>query len=105
MNDYKEGVGFISFGKPKDKNESADFEIYGIYVHPKYWGKGIGYKLMEFVMNSIKKLEPSGKIVLWTMEKNRLSQNFYYRFGFNKNGKSRTSKRNDDFFEEVQFEI
>jgi len=105
LDEDEEGVGFISFGKPKDKNELADFEIYGIYVHPKYWEKGIGYKLMKHAMNFIKELDSSAKIVLWTMSKNKLSQNFYYRVGFNKNGKSRTSKRNDETFEEVQFEI
>ena len=105
LNEYEEGLGFISFGKPKDKNELADFEIYGIYVHPQYWKKGIGFKLMKYGINSMKKLNPSAKIVLWTMRGNKLSQSFYNRFGFSKNGESRTSKRNDETFEEVQFEI
>ena len=105
IDEFGKGLGFISFGKPKDKNESASIEIYGIYVHPDYWGKEIGYKLMVFAINSICQLKPSAKIVLWTMNKNKLSKKFYNRFGFRLNGNSRTSRRNDESFDEVQFEL
>ena len=105
LNEFKEGLGFISYGKPKDKNEIADFEIYGIYVHPKHWKKGIGYELMNYAINSIKQLNPSSKIVLWTLDKNKISQKFYSRFGFNQNEKRRMSSRKNETFEEVQFEM
>lgn len=105
LNEYEEGIGFISYGKPKNKTEIADFEIYGIYVHPKYWGKGVGYELMKFTIDSIVQLNPSAKIILWTMNKNNMSKKFYCRFGFKENDKSRISKRNDERFEEIQFEI
>ena len=99
------GLGFISFGKPKDKNEEADFEIYGIYVHPSYWGKKIGFHLMEFGIESIRKINPFSKIILWTMEENKLSCNFYNRYGFIENGKYRMAERNNEPFKEIQFEL
>jgi len=105
LDESGEGVGFVSYGKPKMKNEIADFEIYGIYVHPKCWGKRIGYKLMDFAIDKLAELNPSAKIILWTMEQNELSKKFYHRFGFIENGKHRISKRNDESFEEIQFEI
>jgi ribosomal protein S18 acetylase RimI-like enzyme len=82
LNDDNVGLGFISFGEPKDINESADIEIYGIYVHPNYWGRKIGYYLMNFGIDSIMKIYPTAKIVLWTMEDNMLRRNFYKRYGF-----------------------
>jgi len=54
LNEKEEGLGFISLGKPKDKKERADFEIYGIYVHPEYWNRKIGYEIMKFTIDSIK---------------------------------------------------
>ena len=105
LNELGEGVGFISYGKPNNKNETVDFEIYGIYVHPEYWGKRIGYELMKFAVDSLAELKPSAKIILWTMNKNDLSKQFYYRFGFRENGKYRVSERNNENFEEIQFEI
>lgn len=101
----KIGLGFISFGKPKDENEKADFEIYGIYVHPDYWGRGIGFSLMNFALGTMGKKKQSAKIVLWTMAKNVLSGKFYRRYGFLENGKHRMSKRVNESFKEIQFEI
>jgi len=105
LNEDEEGVGFISYGKPKDSNQIADFEIYGIYVHPKYWGNKIGYELMNFALSSIRKIKPSAKTILWTMSKNKRSQKFYKRYGFKESGKSRISQRNREQFEEIQFNL
>jgi len=105
LNENEEALGFISYGAPKDRNETADFEIYGIYVHPKHWKKRIGYKLMKFAISMLKNINPSARIILWTMRKNILSQNFYNQYGFSKNGEIRISKRSNESFEEVQFEI
>lgn len=105
LNEDEIGLGFISFGQPKDKDEKADFEVYGIYVHPNFWGRKIGYNLMKFGIESIWRTIPAAKIVLWTMKENNLSQNFYKRFGFRENGKYRMSQRNNESFKEIQFEI
>jgi len=104
LNESKEGVGFISFGAPKDEEETADFEIYGIYVHPGYWGKSIGHRLMAFGCSKMKESKPTAKIILWTMKDNTLSQRFYLRSGFAESGKKRISERYGETFEEVQFE-
>lgn len=103
LNEAGQGVGFVSYGKPKSDTETADFEIYGIYVHPEYWGAGVGYELMKFAVESLAKLSLSARIVLWTMKENKQSKHFYQRFGYRENGKSRMSKRNNEVFEEIQF--
>lgn len=105
VNEQNKGVGFISYGQPKDQEEAAHFEIYGIYVHPAYWGQGIGYQLMQFAIDAIVAFNPSVKIILWTMHENNLSKKFYKGFGFTETRKRRVSQRNEENFEEIQFEI
>lgn len=104
LDENDKGVGFISFGTPKEKNEIAQYEIYGLYVHPKYWGQGIGFRLMTFAFDELNTINPYAKIVLWTMRKNQISRTFYTRFGFIENGKHRLATRNGESFEEIQFE-
>lgn len=96
-------IGFISFGPPKKKQEDADFEIYGIYVHPNHWKQGIGNALLSFARKSIRQLNPTANIILWTMRKNKISHSFYLKNGFVLSGKSRNSQRNQEYFEEAQF--
>ncbi|MEM9829773.1 MAG: GNAT family N-acetyltransferase [Bacteroidota bacterium] len=57
-------VGFVSFGKPKDKNESADLEIYGIYVHPDYWNQKVGFGLMKSATDYIQQHSMGSKVIL-----------------------------------------
>lgn len=105
LNEDRKGIGFISYGKPKDRSEIADYEIYGIYVHPKYWGNKIGYELMNFALISMRRIKPSSKTILWTMSGNTKSQKFYNQYGFKESGNSRISQRNGEQFKEIQFEI
>lgn len=104
LNENKRGQGFVSYGKPLDGNERADFEIYGIYVDPIYWRNGIGYQLLRFAIDNLSNIKASSKTILWTMKRNELSQNFYKKFGFTESGESRISKRGDDEFEEIKLE-
>lgn len=104
VNDASRALGFISFGKPKDSKESADFEVYGIYVHPEHWGKGLGYDLMKYAVGLMAQ-SSSTRLILWTMFGNQESKIFYQRFGFMLSGATRISRRNSESFKEVQFEL
>ncbi|MEM8968475.1 MAG: GNAT family N-acetyltransferase [Bacteroidota bacterium] len=104
LNEEGKAFGFVSFGKPKDEKESADFEIYGIYVHPDHWNQKVGFKLMKSTTDYIHQHSPKSKVILWVMEKNQRSRKFYKQLGFLSNGSSRISMRNGEEFEEVQYE-
>lgn len=103
--DQGKAVGFVSFGIPKDDQETADWEIYGIYVHPQYWGKGIGYALMKYALDQLKELRKGSEVVLWTMADNVRSTSFYTKYGFSKSKHSRTSSRNGESFIEIQYRM
>ena len=97
-------VGFVSFGKPYDDNEKIQTEIYGIYVHPDFWKKGIGYQLMKNTVLKNSKQENFNGVILWVMTKNTTSRNFYKRFGFSPTKETRISKRNGEQFEEIKYQ-
>ncbi|WKN42422.1 GNAT family N-acetyltransferase [Tunicatimonas pelagia] len=101
----EDAVGFVSFGEPKDEKESADFEIYGIYVHPNYWNRKVGFELMKAAIDRIQQYSPESTVVLWVMKENLRSRKFYERFGFSSNGLNRTSTRNSEAFEEVKYSL
>jgi len=96
-----QAVGFVAFGEPDDEHTESRAEIYGIYVHPDYWKKGIGYKLM---LDAVSKQESSNGVFLWVMTKNEASRKFYQRFGFVPTNETRVSSRNGDQFEEVKYQ-
>lgn len=97
-----EAVGFVSFGSPYDAQETVKAEIYGIYVHPHYWRKKIGYELITAAMKEIRKKDGYNGAILWTMSKNTRSAAFYREVGFRVTNQKRTSQRNGEFFEEVK---
>ena len=84
--DVSEPIGFITFGKCRDKDKTDDFgEIWGLYLDPKRWKKGYGKELMNF---AIRVLRTSGfkNISLWVLEENLNAISFYERLGFSFDG-------------------
>jgi ribosomal protein S18 acetylase RimI-like enzyme len=79
-------VGFTCFGKCRDDDVDDTFgEIWGIYLHPQHWRKGIGAKLMQYGLSCLKN-EGYKKVTLWVLEKNENARKFYERFGFRYDG-------------------
>ncbi|HEY8348648.1 MAG TPA: GNAT family N-acetyltransferase [Clostridia bacterium] len=75
-------VGFICIGKSRDDDLDDTFgEIWGIYLHPAYWRRGIGTKLMLFGLACLKD-EGYERVSLWVLEKNERARRFYEKFGF-----------------------
>lgn len=104
LNSRQQAVGFVAYGPPADNHEPANFELYGLYVHPEYWRRGIGSRLVEYAIAFIRVKHSPTTIVLWTMRENKVSRRFYERCGFKANGKERVSERYQSLFTEVQYE-
>lgn len=51
-------------------------EIMLLYIHPDYWRKGIGKRLMRFAIRLLRKQNIS-KIKIWALKKNLKSRAFY----------------------------
>jgi RimJ/RimL family protein N-acetyltransferase len=79
-------VGLICIGKCRDMDkEDYCGEIWGIYLLPEYWNKGIGYELINWGLDELKKRNYK-KVTLWVLEENLNARRFYEKIGFQHDG-------------------
>jgi len=60
-------------------------EIHEIAVHPDFWGKGVGARLLEAALAFIRK-QGLKRARLWVGEDNWRARQFYRRYGFRETG-------------------
>jgi len=72
-------VGFVRERKLKKKHKSF---IWGMYVSPKFRGKGIAKKLLLELINKAKKVEGLSKVMLSVTHPQEKVLGFYERLGF-----------------------
>lgn len=79
-------IGFATLGKNRDSDKDDSVgEVWGIYIHPDYWGKGYGSKLFDFSISELRK-RGYKEITLWVFEKNQRARTFYEKKGFSFDG-------------------
>ena len=76
-------VGFAAFGPYRGDDLTDTAELDALYVLPEYWGRGIGYALMNAAAG---KLADRPKIALWVLDGNARAIRFYERYGFRFDG-------------------
>lgn len=79
--------GFVIFGDKRDEVDHTAFhpetgEIYAIYVHPDYWGKGVADALIQAALAGLTQAE----VQLWVLEENHRARRFYARYGLYPDG-------------------
>ena len=74
-----EVVGFVHAGKIREAIESADAEIYSLYLLRDSQGRGIGHGLVRAVAAVLQERGFTG-VALWVLERNR-SRGFYENCG------------------------
>jgi len=72
-------VGFVHAGKIREAIESADAEIYSLYLLKDAQGRGIGRALLR-VVSAVLQEQGFKSIALWVLERNR-SRGFYEACG------------------------
>lgn len=75
-------IGFCTLGANRDEDLDDSYgEIWGIYLLPQYWGRGLGKALINW---GIQELAQRGydKISLWVLKDNIIARNFYEKIGF-----------------------
>ena len=98
-------VGWIQGGKNRDEDLSSDVgELGGIYVHPDWQGKGVGSKLMEFFIETLRS-EGYKKATLWVLDTNQKTRNWYESKGWNVEGKTKIEPRDGFELHEVRYSI
>ncbi|MGP9017474.1 GNAT family N-acetyltransferase [Streptomyces sp. BR1] len=82
-----EVIGWGCYGPYRDDEDgqSADGEVYALYVHPGHWSTGAGRVLMgELTARAVADGRPG--LLLWVLERNERARRFYERAGFAPDG-------------------
>ena len=87
----EEVVGFLTLGAARDPDldVSRTGEIWGIYISPDYWRKGVGKRLVEEA-ERILKSRGYENAVLWVLEGNQQARWFCKAMGFSLDGESKS---------------
>ncbi len=80
-------VAFISFGPVRDEglDKNSVGEVYAIYALEEFWDRGIGRKLMEASLATLREMN-SATVKIWLLETNQRAISFYQKFGFSADG-------------------
>lgn len=84
-------IGFMTVGpcRDHDVDKKRTGEIWGIYLLPGFWRKGIGSLLCRHAVHILLSRGYS-EVTLWVLSQNAESRHFYEKMGFNLDGGIRT---------------
>lgn len=77
-------------------------EIYGFYVHPDHWRRGVGRLLMDGAVSGLA-AAGYGEAVLWVLEDNPRARRFYEMTGWRPDGGLSLFSRGDATAPEVRY--
>ena len=80
-------VGFAGYGKCRYDDLLNAGEVFALYILREYYGKKIGYELMNA---AVERLEEYDRIVVRVLEGNERAIGFYERYGFRFDGMKET---------------
>lgn len=89
IEDAGEIAGFCTFGACRDSDTTPQIgEIWGIYLAPGHWRKGLGRAL---ALHAEQQLAARGcrRITLWVFADNRSARGFYEAMGYQSDGQNR----------------
>ena len=84
-------LGFLTVGRCRDADvdREATGEIFGIYLAPQHWRKGLGSSLCRFAEETLRS-RGFRRATLWVFEANDRARRFYEAMGFRADGASKT---------------
>ncbi len=88
-------IGFLSAGRPRDLVDSADIEIFALYLLKNYHKQRIGYQLYKRLIKEV----GTKNILIWVLENNP-HRTFYERIGG-----SVISSKNEEIFGTIVKEV
>lgn len=99
IEDNNRVIGFATIGKCRDSDIQLNAgEIWGIYIHPDFWNKSYGTKLLQYTIEILKKRNYK-LITLWVLEENYPGREFYEKNGFVHDGTRKQLKLGKDMVE------
>ena len=76
-------VGFAVYSPSRDEDLPDAGEVDAIYVLSEYYGRKVGYRLMN---EALSRLSEYNTFFVWVFEKNERAINFYHKYGFEFDG-------------------
>ena len=80
-------IGFTGCGEHGDSALPNTGEVFAIYILSEYYGKGVGYALMQA---ALQKLSQYDRVALWVLKDNKRAIRFYEKCGFVFDGTEKT---------------
>lgn len=75
-------VGFVAFDRSRDaKTPATTGEIWGLYVSPTFWGRGVGLALWDTARDGLIE-EGCNKVTVWLALRNERALRFFELAGF-----------------------
>ncbi|AWN54830.1 MULTISPECIES: GNAT family N-acetyltransferase [unclassified Methylobacterium] len=73
-------IGYVSYGRCRDRGLKAEGEIDEIYLAPTYQGLGYGTRLFRAVRNDLADRDVR-RVAVWSLAENDRARDFYERMG------------------------
>jgi ribosomal protein S18 acetylase RimI-like enzyme len=98
--------GWLVFGKSRDRDaHPAVVEVYGLYVDPEAWRRGVATTLWNDAKHRIGRTEATD-ITLWVIEGNERARRFYEAIGFeHEAGQVKPFERDGTVLTEVRYRM
>jgi ribosomal protein S18 acetylase RimI-like enzyme len=97
--------GFVTTGPCRDDDRldgAKNGEVYALYVHPRWWDRGVGRALIEIARQRLES-DDFGAAVLWVLVGNERAQRFYGADGWQPDGGRRTQEVHGIDVDEVRY--
>lgn len=95
-------IGFIGIGPYRENDLANQGEVYAIYVLSGIQGRGIGAALMRAGLQALK-AEDFTSAVLWVLDGNLRTREWYESHGWKSTGRSKIDQRGDLALEEIEY--
>jgi RimJ/RimL family protein N-acetyltransferase len=87
ISEIDNGIAGLLFFIPNSKKKNSHTGEFGLSVHPKYQGQGIGKYLMENLIKWARQIEQIEKVFLQVFSTNLSAIKLYKKFGFIEEGR------------------
>lgn len=96
-------LAWLAFGPCRDPDASGDeLEVYGIYVAPNHWRRGIGKQLWMDALGAMRS-SSAACVYVWVLEANQQARLFYVRMGAELDGSRKAVDRGGVLLPEVRY--
>ena len=94
-------LGFVAVGPSRDPD--CDGELWGVYVVPEAWGKGVGAVLMETGLDYLR--AHFREAILWVLDENPRARRYYEKHGWAFDGTTKRGRHLGVDTDEVRYRI